>query len=148
MLGLQVAEWISYGWLISTWNLGFGFTDDEGLYWPTSEHYFQAKKFNSPILQEKIRKINSPMVAAIEGRNRENPLREDWEYVKDDIMRYAVYQKFKQNTMLKELLLSTDNLPIIEHTNNDSYWGDGGDGMGKNQLGHILMEVRNKLNVR
>ena len=22
MLGLQVAEWISYGWLISTWNLG------------------------------------------------------------------------------------------------------------------------------
>ena len=23
MLGLQVAEWISYGWLISTWNLGF-----------------------------------------------------------------------------------------------------------------------------
>ncbi|MDW8743139.1 NADAR family protein [Streptococcus suis] len=63
----------------------FGFTDDEGLYWPTSEHYFQAKKFNSPILQEKIRKINSPMVAAIEGRNRENPLREDWEYVKDDI---------------------------------------------------------------
>lgn len=126
----------------------FGFTDDEGLYWPTSEHYFQAKKFNSPILQEKIRKINSPMVAAIEGRNRENPLREDWEYVKDDIMRYAVYQKFKQNTMLKELLLSTDNLLIIEHTNNDSYWGDGGDGMGKNQLGHILMEVRNKLNVR
>ena len=126
----------------------FGFTDDEGLYWPTSEHYFQAKKFNSPILQEKIRKINSPMVAAIEGRNRENPLREDWEYVKDDIMRYAVYQKFKQNTMLKELLLSTDNLQIIEHTNNDSYWGDGGDGMGKNQLGHILMEVRNKLNVR
>ncbi|HEL2576000.1 NADAR family protein [Streptococcus suis] len=126
----------------------FGFTDDEGLYWPTSEHYFQAKKFNSLILQEKIRKINSPMVAAIEGRNRENPLREDWEYVKDDIMRYAVYQKFKQNTMLKELLLSTDNLPIIEHTNNDTYWGDGGDGMGKNQLGHILMEVRNKLNVR
>lgn len=50
--------------------------------------------------------------------------------------------------MLKELLLSTDNLPIIEHTNNDSYWGDGGDGMGKNQLGQILMEVRNKLNVR
>lgn len=57
----------------------FGFTDDEGLHWPTSEHYFQAKKFNSPILQEKIRKINSPLVAAIEGRNRENPLREDWE---------------------------------------------------------------------
>ena len=128
--------------------MGFGFTDDEGLYWPTSEHYFQAKKFNSPILQEKIRKINSPMVAAIEGRNRENPLREDWEYVKDDIMRYAVYQKFKQNTMLKELLLSKDNLPIIEHTNNESYWGDGGDGMGKNKLGQILMEVRNKLNVR
>lgn len=123
----------------------FGFTDAEGIYWPTSEHYFQAKKFVSPILQEKIRKINSPIDAAIEGRKRENPLREDWEEVKDDIMLYAVYQKFNQNTILKELLLSTATLPIVEHTNNDSYWGDGGDGTGKNRLGYILMEVRSKL---
>ncbi|MBF0778744.1 NADAR family protein [Streptococcus cuniculi] len=123
----------------------FGFTDDENMYWPTSEHYFQAKKFKSLVLQEKIRNLKSPMDAAIEGRNRKNPLRQDWEDIKYDIMFYAVYQKFNQNSILKELLLSTANLPIIEHTANDSYWGDGGDGTGQNQLGNILMEVRNKL---
>jgi hypothetical protein len=31
---------------------------------------------------------------------------------------------------------------LVEHTASDSYWGDGGDGSGKNRLGHILMCVR------
>ncbi|KAF9194169.1 hypothetical protein BGZ50_006648 [Haplosporangium sp. Z 11] len=32
-----------------------------------------------------------------------------------------------------------------EHTKNDRYWADGGDGTGKNMLGKILMEVREKI---
>ena len=28
---------------------------------------------------------------------------------------------------------------------NDSYWADGGDGKGRNQLGKILMQVREEL---
>lgn len=27
----------------------------------------------------------------------------------------------------------------------DAYWGDGGDGRGKNRLGHLLMRVRDEL---
>ena len=34
---------------------------------------------------------------------------------------------------------------IMEHTEKDAYWGDGGDGSGKNMLGRILMEVRDEL---
>ncbi|HEM2744255.1 TPA: NADAR family protein [Streptococcus suis] len=123
----------------------FGFVDEEGVYWPTSEHYFQAQKFASEELREKIRNYSSPMDAALEGRKRENPLRDDWEKVKDDIMFFAVYQKFSQNPTLKELLLSTNEFEIIEHTRNDSYWADGGDGSGKNMLGQILMRVRQML---
>ena len=44
--------------------------------WPTSEHYFQAQKFLVPEIQEKIRLLESPMDAALEGRNRQNPLRD------------------------------------------------------------------------
>ena len=113
--------------------------------WPTSEHYFQAQKFLETDLQEKIRLLNSPIEAAMEGRNKRNPLRSDWENVKDDVMRYAVFEKFKQHPKLQELLLSTGNAEIVEHTKNDSYWGDGGDGSGKNKLGKLLMEVREKL---
>jgi N-glycosidase YbiA len=34
---------------------------------------------------------------------------------------------------------------IIEHTRNDNYWGDGGDGGGRNMLGKTLMLVREEL---
>jgi ribA/ribD-fused uncharacterized protein len=54
----------------------FPFTLD-GERWPTSEHYFQAQKFKDPKYQEKIRKANSPMIAARLGRSRKVPVRRD-----------------------------------------------------------------------
>ena len=85
------------------------------------------------------------MIAARMGRSRKRPLRPDWEEVKDDIMRQAVLAKFSQHADLEALLLGTGDAQLIEHTKNDRYWGDGGDGRGKNMLGKILMEVREKM---
>ncbi len=34
---------------------------------------------------------------------------------------------------------------LIEHTENDSYWGDGRNGQGKNRLGKLLMKLRTEL---
>lgn len=119
----------------------YSFSDGHKI-WPTSEHYFQAQKFLVPEIQEKIRLLESPMDAALEGRNRQNPFRKDWEDVKDDIMRYAVREKFRQNPEILEKLIATSDAKLIEHTKNDHYWADGGDGSGKNMLGKILMETR------
>ena len=116
-----------------------------GLIWSTSEHYFQAQKFLDKAIQEKIRRLKSPMDAALEGRNRENPLRSDWEVVKDNIMRLAVFEKFRQNPAIRRELLATGHATLIEHTKNDNYWADNGDGTGKNMLGIILMETRKRL---
>ena len=69
----------------------------------------------------------------------------DWEVVKEDVMRVAVRAKFTQHAALAEMLVATGDAEIVEHTPNDSYWGDGGDGSGKNRLGRILMEVRAEL---
>jgi ribA/ribD-fused uncharacterized protein len=113
--------------------------------WPTSEHYFQAQKFENPADREEVRKANSPMLAARLGRDRKKKLRKDWEAVKVGIMRQALEAKFTQHEELKELLLSTGTAKLVEHTTNDSYWGDGGDGTGKNMLGLLLMELRNNL---
>ena len=113
--------------------------------WPTSEHYFQAQKFADKSHAEAIRKAKSPMMAARLGRDRKKLLRKDWEKVKVGIMRQVVEAKFKQHEELQVLLLSTEDRKIVEHTSNDSYWGDGGDGSGKNMLGRILMEVREVL---
>lgn len=119
--------------------------DLKGLIWPTTEHFFQAQKFTSQEIQEKIREEISPMEAAKLGRSRDYPLRPDWDNVRDDIMRQALMAKFTQHDKLKQLLLSTKGKQLVEHTKNDSYWADGGDGTGKNMLGILLMELRDKL---
>lgn len=114
----------------------------DGKVWPTTEHYFQAQKFHGTQHEEVIRNLKTPMDAKIAGQDRSKPLREDWEKIKDNIMRKAVYEKFTQHPELKKLILSTGNAFLIEHTKNDNYWADGGDGNGRNMLGQILMEVR------
>ena len=111
----------------------------------TSEHYFQAMKFDSPSDQADILKNKSPMEAARRGRDRKRKLKKNWNSIKDNVMRDAVYAKFTQHQELKDLLLSTGDAKLVENAKNDSYWGDGGDGSGKNMLGQILMEVRERL---
>jgi ribA/ribD-fused uncharacterized protein len=105
--------------------------------WPTSEHYFQAQKFSGTDFEEAIRKEPSPMKAALMGRDRKKPLRNDWEIIKDEVMYEAVRAKVLQHETVRTELKSTLNAEIVEHTKNDNYWGDGGDGTGKNMLGKI-----------
>jgi ribA/ribD-fused uncharacterized protein len=117
----------------------------DGETWPTTEHYFQAQKFADAAYRKKIRTANSPMLAARLGRDRKQKLRRDWESVKVSVMRAAVTAKFTQHADLQAVLLATGDLKIVEHTENDAYWGDGGDGSGQNMLGRILMQVRDAL---
>ena len=53
--------------------------------------------------------------------------------------------KFNQNPEIAKGLLATGDAILIEHTRNDAYWADEGDGSGKNKLGLLLMKVREEL---
>jgi ribA/ribD-fused uncharacterized protein len=117
----------------------------DGKSWPTSEHFFQAQKFEDERQREAVRKAKSPMLAARMGRDRKSRLRRDWESVKVSVMTKAVRAKFTQHGELRAILVSTGEAKIVEHTENDDYWGDGGDGSGKNMLGLILMRIRSEL---
>jgi predicted NAD-dependent protein-ADP-ribosyltransferase YbiA (DUF1768 family) len=64
----------------------------------------------------------------------------NWDEDRVDIMRVAIETKFEQNEDLMDLLLSTENNEIHEHTNRDKFWGDCGEDM----LGKMLMEIREK----
>jgi len=113
--------------------------------WPTSEHYFQAQKFPGTDQERRIREAKSPMVAARMGRSRKIKIRRDWESVKVSIMADALHAKFTQHDELRDILLATGEAKLVEHTPRDSYWGDGGDGSGKNMLGQLLMKLRDEL---
>lgn len=117
----------------------------DGIEYKTTEHYFQSKKFEGTKYESKVRKAPGAMEAARMGRDKSFPLRKDWEQVKDNVMRIAVEAKFRQHPELAKKLLATGTATLIEHTEKDSYWADGGNGTGKNMLGVILMEVRDKL---
>jgi ribA/ribD-fused uncharacterized protein len=117
----------------------------KGKRWPTTEHYFQAQKFAGTEHEEEVRKCKTAREAANMGRDRKRPLRRDWESVKEKVMLEALRAKFTQHEDLKEILLGTGDAKLVEHTTNDSYWGDGGDGSGKNRLGRLLMQLRDEL---
>lgn len=116
-----------------------------GRVWPTTEHFFQAKKFEGHPDEEEIRNTATPSAAAAKGRQRSRPLRADWESVKDGLMYEALRAKFTQHRDLGEALVQTGDAELVEHTTNDSYWGDGGDGTGRNMLGRLLMRLRAEL---
>ena len=120
----------------------------DGLWWPTTEHYFQAQKFAGTEHAEEIRQAQSPKIAAGMGRSRKRPLRPDWEAAKVDIMRQAVLKKFETHPEIRDILLATGSEEIVENAPGDYFWGCGKDGSGKNMLGKILMEVREILKER
>lgn len=117
----------------------------DGKYWKTSEHFFQAQKFAGTPYEDQVREARSPKDAAGLGRRRDFPLRDDWEQVKDDVMRRAVLKKFQTHADIREILLGTGDEEIVENAPGDTYWGCGKFGTGKNMLGKILMEVRDQL---
>lgn len=123
----------------------------DGLYWQTVEHYYQSQKFigtEHEELVQVIREVPTPMEAAALGRDRSRKLRPDWEQVKQPLMWQAVLTKFLTHTDIQAILLNTGEELIVEDSPTDYYWGCGQDKTGQNQLGKILMKVRQEIRQR
>ncbi len=115
-----------------------------GKTYATVEHAFQAAKTRNELHREMIR--NAPTAAAAKRHGREVQLRKDWQEVKLTIMHNLVWQKFTQHPTLCQLLLDTGGQKIVEGNKwHDTYWGMC-NGVGENQLGRIIMNVRDKIN--
>lgn len=120
----------------------------QGEYWQTVEHYYQANKFlgtKDSIFIPIIKAATTPEKAASLGRDRTRKVRPDWEEVKCSIMRQAVLTKFLTHSDIQEILLATGEQLIVEKSLTDYYWGCGLDNTGQNNLGQILMSVRQEI---
>jgi N-glycosidase YbiA len=60
-------------------------------------------------------------------------------------MYVAVRTKFLTHLNIQSILLETGEEVIIEDSPTDYYWGCGLQKNGKNQLGKIIMEVRQEI---
>ena len=117
----------------------------QGLFYSNNESAFQAQKTLNKNIRESFCGIN-PSQAKSKGRRV--LLRSDWEDIKDKIMYEIVYNKFSQDEIMKQKLLSTNDEYLEEGNSwHDYYWGVC-NGRGKNKLGKILMKVREELRER
>ena len=64
--------------------------------------------------------------------------------IKIEIMTKILKLKFEQHSDLKENLLNTGLRILIEQCKEDYFWSSGYNGKGRNQLGIILMKIRNE----
>ena len=113
--------------------------------WSTVEHYYQSQKFigtEHEALIKTIRAVKTPEEAAALGRDRCRVVRSDWEQAKAEIMYQAVLTKFLTHPDIQATLLATHDSLIVEDSPTDYYWGCGSQRTGQNQLGKILMKVR------
>ena len=114
----------------------------EGITYRNNEAAFQSAKVLNSSVRKKFATLD-PSSAKRKGRHVQ--LRHDWENVKFDIMYEIVKAKFSQNDELKEKLIATGE----EHLEEGNTWGDRiwgtVNGKGQNNLGKILMRVREEL---
>jgi len=115
----------------------------EETYYPTVEHAYQAAKY--PI--DKREQFIGISPAGAKKLGQLAPItKRQWDKKKYLIMQECVRQKFVNNYKLKEMLLMTDGCTLEERNNwGDQWWGVTEDGVGENNLGKILMQLRDYL---
>jgi len=132
--------------------------DYSGHHFVNSEQAFmfmKAELFEDKEMMEKILKTNSPSEVKSFGRLVKNFSSIIFDEHKYYFMVTAVYEKFRQNERLKDLLLSTGEV-LVEASPLDKIWGIGlsiqdvdfrnpSKWKGSNLLGKALMEVRKRL---
>ena len=138
----------------------------DGKTYPSTEHYYQARKFRDAASIDKILSQDNPIRAKFAANKLSNKARKrqtlkpgtfpegrpihmlpetEWTQTKEAVMFEATFAKYRQHPKLQKLLLSTGNRELIEPNVRDAYWGCGPDDKGQNRLGHVLMEVRRVL---
>lgn len=113
-----------------------------GLTYKNNEAAFQAQKCINLKDREKFCNLSASESKKL---GRRVVLRKDWEDIKIKVMTDIVKAKFEQNEDLQKKLLATEDAYLEEgNTWGDRIWGTV-NGVGANNLGKILMNVRKEL---
>ena len=119
----------------------------------SSEALYQACRFpHLPEIQRLIIEQKSPMSAKMKSKPYRNDTRPDWESeeVRMKVMRWCLQVKLAQNwESFSELLLTTGDRDIVEHSKRDDFWGakpiSAHIFAGANVLGRLLKQLRSEL---
>lgn len=117
-----------------------------GVVYPTVEHAFHCARYSQPEIRAEIMRARSPEVAWEISQKHKAVQNPDFKEKKRDIMKELIRAKVAQHGIVKKVLLDTGDTPIIKHVftfpPGNGFWDDGASGEGRNEMGKILMEIR------
>lgn len=139
-----------YRFLSNFWPANVNFDGDE---YSTSENAYQAAKY-AKNKRDYLKKCSPKEAIVFVRDNIEGAyFKEEWNNIKLQIMRDLLIQKFDKNLNpenVKKLIETGDK--YLEETNywGDTFWGVNKseakeEGLGENNLGKLLMEIRGNL---
>lgn len=111
------------------------------LTYKNAEAAFQAQKEPARVIE--FTNLSGPEAKKL---GRQVNLPKDWNNRRLSVMKAILKAKFDQNQELKDRLISTGSMQLIETypSNSDLFWGQDINGKGENNLGKLLMELRNE----
>ena len=114
------------------------------LIFPSVENAYQSYKW--PVhLRYRFVDISASQAKHL-GKIVPNHDTKKWNKMRYDLMYELNWQKYTTNPILKEKLIMTDGFELVESNSwGDVYWGKNESGVGENNLGIILMKIRDKL---
>ncbi|CCW61137.1 unnamed protein product [Phytomonas sp. EM1] len=115
--------------------------------YPSLHHYFLCERFKDFPVEQRIQRATTTweLDRLVKEAEANGYQRTEWNRIKLDVMLLGTYFKFKQNEEPRKVLLSTEQCVLVDHTIKDDFWGDNGNGTGKNLMGVTLMVVRDRL---
>lgn len=117
----------------------------EGMVFPSSEHAYMASKSEDQAVRELI--LAAPTSGKAKKIGQEIVLRPEWDkFWRLHFMRIILEIKFAKGTECRRLLDETKGELLIEGNHwGDTFWGECPLGKGKNNLGKMLMTIRDGL---
>ena len=103
------------------------------------EHYYRAAKATN--IKDYIQIINSHTPADAKKLGRTIKVRDDWDQIKLIVMEQLLIKKFSDQILAEKLIATLDYELVEENNWGDTYWGVC-NGIGYNNLGKILMKIR------
>lgn len=117
--------------------------DDQTLTCSTVEYGYQASKATN--VEDAMYVLSATSPGDAKRRGREIVCRGDWEQIKLKVMFDLLVQKFK-DPVLADKLIATDPMELVEvNRHGDRFWGTDIRLNGENNLGLLLMQVRDLL---
>jgi len=110
----------------------------------TAEHAYQSLRM-LPDARQKIMNTTSPMDAWREAQLAKERKEVDDDCDKDELMELIFRAKLIQHQDIKDILLESDDSPLLKVYPTDYYWGTGADGSGENKMGKLWMRLRDEL---